>query len=395
MSAARSVPALLDQRLIKPPIAVPADRISQRVASIDWMRGVVMVLMVIDHAAMAFNRYHLDEDSALYPNASTMALPAAEAFTRWITHLCAPSFVFLAGTALALSVERRVVKGVNAWTIDKSILIRGAIIALLDPTLISLGSGRWTFQVLLAIGVSMICMVPLRRLPTWALLTLSLSWIALGEFATGWFWKPPGNAPLLPAFTDATYGSRTMIIKYPVLPWLAVMILGWVFGRHLIRFAAGQSKISGKKVLWACGVAGLVIFAVVRGLNGYGNMFLPRSSNSWEQWLHISKYPPSLTYYSLELGILCLCLAFLRTIEPRIGVRENGVLYVFGQTAMFFYLFHRLVFEVLATYCGLRGFDGLAATYGAAAAMLVVLYPLCRWYRRVKAAHPQSILKYL
>src|SRR4051794_6001609 len=83
------------------------NRISKRIATIDWLRGVVMILMVIDHAAMAFNRYHLDRDSALYPNASSMDLPAAEFFTRWVTHLCAPSFVFLAGTALALSVERR------------------------------------------------------------------------------------------------------------------------------------------------------------------------------------------------------------------------------------------------------------------------------------------------
>jgi hypothetical protein len=97
----------------------------------------------------------------------------------------------------------------------------------------------------------------------------------------------------------------------------------------------------------------------------------------------------------LELGILFLCLALLRTIELRIGVRENGVFYVFGQTAMFFYLAHRLVFEILATYFGLRGFDGLAGTYIISAVMLVLLYPACRWYRTVKAAHPRSVLKYL
>jgi len=370
-------------------------RLSQRVASIDWMRGFVMLLMVIDHAAMAFNRYHLDEDSALYPNASSMDLPSAEFFTRWITHLCAPSFVFLAGTALALSVERRVLKGMNAWKIDKGILLRGAIIALLDPTLISLGSGRWTFQVLLAIGVSMICMAPLRRLPTWALLTLSLGWIALGELVTGWVWTPPGNSSVLAAFLVATYGSSAMIIKYPLLPWLALMILGWVFGRHLIRYAAGLSHVSGRKVLWLSGVAGLVVFAVVRGLGGYGDMFLHRADNSWQQWLHVSKYPPSLTYYSLELGILCICLALLRTLELRVRVRENGLLYVFGQTAMFYYLVHRLTFETLATYFGLRGFDDLAATYGAAAVMIALLYPACRWYRKTKAAHPNSLLKYL
>ena len=150
-AAAPARPGCRRSRRPPRPPATP-QRGRSRIATIDWMRGLVMVLMVIDHASMAFDGSHLSEDSALYPNAATMALPAAEFFTRWITHLCAPTFVFLAGTALALSVERRVAKGANAWEIDKEILTRGAIIALLDPTIVSLGSGRWTFQVLLAIG---------------------------------------------------------------------------------------------------------------------------------------------------------------------------------------------------------------------------------------------------
>lgn len=374
---------------------IPEKRISQRIATIDWMRGLVMVLMIIDHASMAFDAHHVDHDSAMYSDASTMALPGAEFFPRWLAHLCAVSFVFLMGTSLALSVERRVVKGVNAWEIDQGIFVRGAIIALFDLTLISFGSGRWTFGVLMAIGVSMMCMALLRRLPTWGLLVLALGWIALGEIVTGWFWSPPGNSSMLAAFIIANYSSATIIFKYPILPWLAVTILGWVFGRHLIRFAAGQSKVSGRNVLWISGAVGLIVFAVVRSINGYGNMFLYRADNSWQQWLHVSKYPPSLAYYSLELGILFLCLALLRTIEVQIGVRENGVFYVFGQTAMFFYLVHRLAFETPATYFGLRGFDGLGATYGVAAVMLVVLYPMCRWYRTVKAAHPRSFLRYV
>jgi hypothetical protein len=84
-----------------------------------------------------------------------------------------------------------------------------------------------------------------------------------------------------------------------------------------------------------------------------------------------------------------------QTIEVRIGVRENGVFYVFGQTAMFYYLVHRLAFETPATYFGLRGFDGLAATFGVAAGMLVLVYPMCRWYRTVKASPPRSVLRYL
>jgi len=374
---------------VKPPIP------SQRIATIYWMSGLVMVLMVIDHASMAYDGHHVAEDSALYPDAGTMLLPAAAFFTRWITHLCAPTFVFLAGTALALSVERKVVKGVGAWTIDKGILIRGAIIALMDPTIISLGSGRWTFQVLLAIGVSMMCMAPLRRLPSWALSALALGWILLGEIPTGWVWHPPGNAPVLAAFTVATYGSDTMIVKYPVIPWLAMMALGWVFGRHMLRYVSGTAHVSGKKVLLFSGLAGLAVFAVFRGMAGYGDMFLHRSDNSWQQWLHVSKYPPSLTYTALELGILCLCLVLLRTIEPHIGVRQNGPLLVFGQTAMFFYVVHRLVLEIPATYFGLRGAGTIATTYIVAAILIVALYPACRWYRTVKRAHPDSLLKYL
>jgi uncharacterized membrane protein len=370
-------------------------RPSHRIGSIDWMRGLVMVLMVIDHASMAFDGHHVAEDSALYEDAASMALPAGEFFTRWITHLCAPTFVFLAGASLALSVERRVLKGMNAWVIDKNILTRGAIIALMDPTLISFGSGKWTFSVLTAIGLSMMCTAALRRLPTWGLLAVGLGWMFLGEIPTGLAWDPPGNPSVWAAFAMATYGSETLTIKYPLFPWLAIMVLGWVFGRHLVRVGAGTTRVTGKTVLWISGALCLAVFAVVRWNAGYGDMFLHRADDSWQQWLHVSKYPPSLTYCALELGILFLCLAFLRTIEPRIGVRQNGVFLVFGQTAMFFYIVHRLVLEIPATYFGLRGVGNLATTYIVTPVVLVLLYPACRWYRAFKAAHPDSLLKYI
>ena len=365
-----------------------------RIAAIDWMRGLVMVLMVIDHASMAFDGTHLDDDSAMYPGAATMALPGGEFFTRWITHICAPTFVFLAGVALALSTERRVAKGAKAWEIDKQILTRGAIIALLDPTIISLGSGRLNFGVLFAIGVAMMCMTLLRRLPTWSLLAFGVGWLALGELPTDWAWDPPGSASPVAALLVATYGTDALAIKYPLIPWLSMMVLGWALGRHMLEFAAGKARVSPQAVLWIAGIALLVVFVAVRGSQGYGDMFLPRTDDTWQQWLHVSKYPPSLTYATLELGILSLALAFLMWLEPYIGVRQNGVFLVFGQTAMFFYIAHRLMFEVPATYFGLRGAGGLTTTYVVAFAMLALLYPACRWYRTLKAAHPQSFLKY-
>jgi uncharacterized membrane protein len=375
---------------------VTASPKSKRIASIDWMRGLVMVIMLIDHASMAFDGRHsnIAMDSARFPDAGTIALPAFAFFTRWIAHICAPTFVLLAGTALAISVERRVAKGLSAWEIDKGMLIRGAIIASIDPTLISLGSGHWNIGVLSAIGLSMMSMALLRRLPTAALLGLALGWMVFGEFVTGLVWDPPGSSTPLAALFVANYGSPNLLIHYPFIPWLAVMMLGWVLGRHILNFNTGKTRVSPQKLLWITGILALVIFVVVRAYGGYGDMFLHRADNSWQQWLHVSKYPPSLTYYALELGLLALCLALMMKIEPLIGVRPNGPLLVYGQTAMFFYLVHRLVLEIPATYFGLRGFGDISTTYIVWAILLVPLYYACIWYRKMKTSHPDSVLKY-
>jgi peptidoglycan/LPS O-acetylase OafA/YrhL len=117
----------------------------------------------------------------------------------------------------------------------------------------------------------------------------------------------------------------------------------------------------------------------------------PRKS----QWLHVSKYPPSLSYTSLELGLMCLILSVMMKLEPIMGVRENGPLLVLGQTAMFFYLVHRFVFDVPANYFGLRGDGTITTPYAVAFTLPVLICLLCRWYRSVKAVHPQSLLKYI
>ena len=184
------------------------DTLRQRVATIDWMRGLVMILMIVDHASMAFDGITSTTIRRGIRMPRRWRPPAGEFFTRWITHLCAPTFVFLAGTSLALSIERRVVKGVDAWSIDKNILTRGAIIALMDPTLISFGSGWWTFSVLTAIGVAMICMVPLRRLP-WALVSFGVGWLVFGEVVTGWLWSPPGNTGVIASILVAPYDTAS------------------------------------------------------------------------------------------------------------------------------------------------------------------------------------------
>ena len=360
------------------------------------MRGFVMILMVVDHVSMAYNAQHNSSDSAaLYLTGSP--LPDQEFFTRWISHLCAPVFVFLAGTALAISVERKVSRGVGSWQIDKDILLRGAFIALLDPTIISLFSGRMTIQVLYAIGVAMMCMALFRRFSSTVLILCALAWIGLGELLTVMVWPPQENVEsVIAALLVSTYATSTMVIKYPLLPWLAMMILGWVFGRYLLSYKDGNTKIGPVTLLLTLGITALMAFAVIRYNNGYGNMFLYREDNSWQHWLHVSKYPPSAAFTFLELGLMSVIMAMMIWFERLIGDRPNGVLLVFGQTAMIFYLMHRLILEGTATHGGLRHFADLNTTYIVSIVMLILLYPFCLWYRGYKAKHAHSIwLRYL
>ncbi len=367
-----------------------------RLVSLDWMRGFVMVLMTVDHASLAFNGSRVSADSAgLY--VLGLSYSTGEFLTRWVTHLCAPTFVFLAGTALAISTERRIARGGDEKEIDINLLKRGAIIAALDPTLISLLKGHLTFQVLFAIGTSMMLMAFFRRLPPFWLFVLALGWFTGGEIITMLFWTPTEGWPdPLFAMLFVTLYSDQLQINYPVIPWLSLMILGWVFGQYLTRYQAGTggSVAPGRLLLFAALLL-LAAFTALRWLNDYGNMALIRESEHWIHWLFVSKYPPSLTFIALELGLLALCLAGFMLVEKHITPVKNGPLLVFGQTALFFYIMHRIILDGTAAVFELQGFGGLTETYVISAAVLIVLYPACISYRNYKQAHPQSWVRYI
>ena len=369
---------------------------SKRIAAIDWMRGFVMIIMVLDHVSMAYNKDHLSTDSAAnYIIGSP--LPALEFFTRWISHICAPVFVFLAGTALAISVERKLSRGFDSKAIDKDILIRGAFIALLDPTITSFFSGKLIFQVLYAIGLAMMCMAFFRRLSSAHLIIIAMAWILGGELVTAQFWFAGGQEQsIMVALLIGKYSSADLSISYALVPWLSVMVLGWVFGRYILDYGDGKVTVSPAQLLCRLGFAALATFVAIRYFNDYGNMFLLKEDNSWQQWLHVSKYPPSASFIMLELGLMAVILALMIKVEQRIGVRSNGVLLVFGQTSMMFYLVHRILLTGTATYGGLSDFTNLTNTYIISAILLLLLYPFCLWYRSFKAKHPNSLwLKYL
>jgi uncharacterized membrane protein len=363
-----------------------------RLVSIDWLRGFVMVLMAFDHASLFFNADRVALDSAAEYSPGD-ALPTLQFFARWVTHLCAPTFLFLSGTALALSSARRGLAGRDDWQFDRDMLIRGALIASLEVFGLGSLAPIRLVSVLFAIGVSMMLMVPLRRLSDVTLLGAALLWMVGGEWVTALFWQGEGDASILASLTVARHYSTQVHILYPVLHWLPLMMLGWVFGNHL---ESRQRAGSGAPIalLLGCSAAGLLVFLVVRGLGGYGNMFLYAENWSMVQLLHVSKYPPSLAFHSLELSLMAACLAASMGIEMRLEPRRNGLLLVLGQTALAFYLLHFILLGLSRSVLGLeRG--GIEMALVAAAAVIAFLYPFCRWFRSYKQAHPGSWVRFI
>jgi uncharacterized membrane protein len=372
------------------------------------MRGLVMVLMTLDHASDAFNGGRVLTDAAfLYPPGTP--LPMGQFLLRWITHLCAPTFVFLAGTAVALSIEKRVRRGQSQRELDHHLLIRGLFIAALDPLWMSwiFTPGAVLLQVMYAIGISLVCLIPLRRLASSWLLALAVGILVFGEALAGFLIEGQAGAPpvlqslLLIAGVRRNHwlaGGRDLFIGYPLLPWLAMMLLGWVFGRFLLdQLQTPNGTQVVERRLFAAGILGLTLFGVVRGLNGYGNMLLLRENHSLVQWLHVSKYPPSLSFVALELGLMALCLWGFFIYQRQVhGARgDYNPLLVFGQTALFFYVLHAHLLNTSARRLGLEHKFGVPTAAIASVAVLALLYPLCLWYRGYKRSHLTGWSRYL
>ena len=361
-------------------------RAASRMVALDWMRGLVMVLMAIDHSSDAFNAGRLFTDAAFLWHPGT-PLPAAQFLTRWITHLCAPTFLFLAGTSLAFTVSRQEASGDRPSAIDRYILVRGVVIAAFElwVSFFVMGHGRFIFQVLYGIGSAYVLMVPLRRLPDRAAPFVALLLIAISEVIVGLAMRNGMPTSLLPKllFTGGSYGR--LLIAYPTMHWLAILLLGWSWGRRLV--TTPSARTTAGRDLARTGVAALVLFAVLRGIDGYGNMHLLRDSLAPLQWLHVSKYPPSITYDALELGIMALILAGMFRLAAHRTPSPNSLFMVLGQVPMFFYLLHFPLLIQSAKLLGVQSKLGLGASYLGAAAAIAVLYPVCRWYRGYKAAH--------
>ncbi len=372
-----------------------------RLQSIDLARGLVMALMALDHVRDYFSNFHFD------PTELDKGPTSALFLTRWITHFCAPTFVLLAGVSAGIQRDRGQTRGQLA----RFLVTRGLWLIFLELTLVNLG---WFFdpffhfvglQVIWVLGVSMILLAGLQLLPRVVLGPLALL-VLLSHNLLDQVRGPEPWWSLLhhqgPIYRDE---SHFVMVIYPIIPWFAVMALGFVVAPV---FSTWNSARRRRALALAGGllVAG---FTALRASRLYGDPqpFSVASDPAFTIWsfLNAQKYPPSLLYLAMTLGPLCLLLAAI----DRAKVGERHPLLIFGRVPLFYYLLHvpliHAVQVLIAALLGIKlapafiletkfGFP-LGMVYLLWGMTLCALYPLCVWYAQKKATSRSPWLAYL
>lgn len=378
---------------------------SARLQSIDALRGLVIVIMLLDHVRETFFLHHQVGDPM-----DVAATPPDLFFSRLLAHLCAPVFVFLTGLSAWLYGAKAGSRGATAAFLAK----RGLFLIVLEVIVVNFA---WTFQfpptvvylqVIWVIGLSMLSLAALLWLPRWALVVTGVVLVA-GHNALDGLHFAAGHAMHVPWAVLHDRGwlevSETLRLRtsYPLLPWIGVIALGYAAGAW---FQPGVQASVRQRRLWTAGLAAVAGFVVLRMLNGYGQ------SQHWAvqddalhtamSFLNITKYPPSLLFLLLTLG-LGLCLLVL--IEKAQSAAWVRALCVFGAAPMFFYLLHLYVLKGLylagEAVWGLNqgkyfGVDGMGAVWAISILLAVALYWPVRRFGRLKAARRDiAWLKYL
>lgn len=381
--------------------AVP---LRQRLLSIDALRGLVILFMLLDHVRETFLLHRQVSD----PMTIDSTEPALFA-SRTLAHLCAPVFVLLTGLSAWLYGQ----KYQGRRDVSAFLFKRGLFLIVLEFTLVNFA---WTFQlppsviymqVIWAIGVSMLALAVLVWLPRAVLIALALV-IMGGHNVLDGLHVQASSALQIPwtilherSWIDVGDSLR-LRTTYPVLPWIGVIALGYGLGPW---FAKGIQPTVRQWYLLLAGVGALVGFVVLRAANGYGEKPWQAYENGVQtlmSFFNITKYPPSLLFLALTLGIgLLLLLAFERAGQKR----WIGILATFGAAPMFFYLLHLYVLKILYVACvalfGLNhgnyfGFDSIGAIWLVALLLPLVLYPPVRWFAGLKARRGDlAWLKYL
>ncbi len=372
--------------------------LNNRLKFIDFTRGIVMILMALDHASIYWNpgRAASEGLNGYRPKYRSLA----QFLTRYVTHYCAPTFIFLAGTALALSTERRLMKGYSQKEISLRMIKRGIILLILEFILIApvFRIGFFYFGVLACIGTCFIIFSVLRFLPTIVIFIISILMIIFHPYLNlNWIpIKPDWGYLLHLMIHEPSFRRRPWVGLYPIIPWLGVMGLGWCFGKIILKMKSLKELYSNDIYIGLTGILMIIAFFYTRWFNQFGNVLHWRKME-FIDFMLVAKYPPSLAFILWTLGGMMLMLYIGLKIEEK-GWTNNRLIKViltFGETPLFFYCAHIPLYSYIPVYTRTVRRYSLTTTYIVWIIGLIVLYYMCKAYRKLKKMHPKSILQYI
>lgn len=427
-----------------PPVQVdgqpePPKPARARVDSIDLLRGIVMIIMMLDHTRDFVHRYVFQGfDPTDLAHTSVKLF-----FTRWITHFCAPIFVFLAGTGTYLQLAR----GKSKRELSRFLATRGLWLIVLEFTWVRIAvtfNVDYRFlgvmQVIWVIGASMIVLAALIHLPLRVVAAFGVTMIALHNLLDRFHvqgWQGPTSAvpsygaklfmilhQAFEAFPIVGFPSPVVVVIYPLIPWIGVMAAGYGLGAF---YELDQPR--RRQLLLTLGSAATVLFVVLRAINLYGDPSPWSRQSTFAftvlSFLNTTKYPPSLDFLLMTLGPAMLALALFeskeaiserRTSPSLLGKLRNAFI-TFGRVPLFFYLLQWPTAHLISVLVHLAagkpvawmfgsnfatnfaappdaGFN-LAVVYACWIAGVLLLYPLCKWFAGVKSRRRDWWLSYL
>lgn len=388
----------------------------QRIQSIDILRGIVMLIMAIDHVRDFFHITAFT-DSPTNLDTTTPQL----FFTRWITHFCAPTFVFLSGTSAFLAGQRRSKSELSAFLIK-----RGLWLVLIENIILTLA---FTFnplynlliwQVIWAIGWSMVILGLLVRTSIKLIIALGFI-IVFGHDIIDHIPIPQQGTEhvLMSIFftalgTQIKYGNQRFIFDlYAIIPWTGVMLLGYGFGKL---YKQDYDALKRRKIILTLGFAVTIFFILIRFINQYGDpVHWSTQKNglyTFLSFLNVSKYPPSLCYTTMTIGPGLICLSLIEPIQNKF----TKILSMYGRVPFFYYILH---FYLIHTICVILFFAtghtskdivdtntpflfrpqhfgfNLWIVYAIWLFVILVLYKPCKWFDAYRKTHHQWWLSYL
>jgi uncharacterized membrane protein len=382
---------------------------SNRISTIDILRGMVMIIMALDHTRDFF--HHGTDPSDLATTTPILF------FTRWITHFCAPVFVFLSGTSAFLSGRRKTKKQLSVFLLKRGIWL--VLVELIVFNLLLTFNPFYNFlvvQVIWVIGISMMILAAIIWLPLPMIFSIGLILVFGHDLLDHYNFTGKTPAPLWWALlhqqTFIPYANgRLFGVLYPILPWPGVMMLGYCLGSlYVSSYPAGRRN----NILLTAGLCFSLLFVLLRWSNLYGDpsLWSPQRSPSTTliSFFNTSKYPPSLLFVLMTLGPALIVLSLLEKVKGS----WTKIVSVYGRVPFFYFLFHFFLIHLACMIIffinghtlaeantGMLLFRpadfgySLPVVYGIWITLVVVLYPVCKAYGKYKERRSHWWLSYL